>query len=275
MNSLQEKFKNLGVQARILPKNLKMIFDKARKLGFVGIIKLVFADIFLGRSLLGWLYLLGLCSVQIIAYILRPDSLMGMIAGLTGIICVIFVNEKRASNYLFGFINALIYFYMSLQSNFYGEVLTTSFFTIMQPIGLYMWLVADLKPQSDFEEAPLANKLSLAGWLKSLVLIFFVWLGMGYANKSIGASRPFRDSVAVGSNVTGQVLMSGGYAEQWIFWGLTNIFSIYLWWGQSFEIVIMFWVYLLNSVVGWVNWTMDVKHLKGRPVNEIVKGLFS
>lgn len=270
----RNKKESISTNLKALPANLKELWSKAKELGFIGVLKLTFADIFLGRSLLGWIYLIALCSIQIIAYILNPDSMIGMIAGLTGIICVIFVNEKRASNYIFGLINSLIYLHMSLQSGFYGEVATTTFFTIMQPIGLYMWLVAALQPRQDEEEI-LTNKLTLSGWIENIVLTAVVWLGMGYAYKSIGANRPFRDSVTDGTNVTGQVLMSGGYAEQWIFWGLTNIFSIYLWWGQSFEIVIMYWVYLLNSIVGWVNWTMDAKGLHGKPVNEVVKGLFS
>ena len=63
-----------------------------------------------------------------------------MICSLTGIICVIFVSEGRASNYLFGLINSVIYLILALQKGFYGEVLTTLYFTIMQPIGLLVWI---------------------------------------------------------------------------------------------------------------------------------------
>jgi len=27
--------------------------------------------------------------------------------------------------------------------------------------------------------------------------------------------------------------MTAVYREQWIFWAATNVFSIYLWWGES------------------------------------------
>ncbi|MDS8044033.1 nicotinamide riboside transporter PnuC, partial [Streptococcus pneumoniae] len=65
---------------------------------------------------------------------------IGMICSLTGIICVIFVSEGRASNYLFGLINSVIYLILALQKGFYGEVLTTLYFTVMQPIGLLVWI---------------------------------------------------------------------------------------------------------------------------------------
>ena len=49
------------------------------------------------------------------------------------------------------------------------------------------------------------------------------------------------------------------YREQWIFWIATNLFSIYLWWGENIHIQGMYWVYTLNSLVGWYQWTKAVK----------------
>ena len=42
---------------------------------------------------------------------------------LSDLICVIFLSEGRASNYLFGLINSIIYLVFALQKGFYGEVL--------------------------------------------------------------------------------------------------------------------------------------------------------
>ncbi|OYL20515.1 nicotinamide mononucleotide transporter PnuC, partial [Streptococcus pneumoniae] len=49
---------------------------------------------------------------------------LGMICSLTGIICVIFLPAGRASNYLFGLINSVIYPILALPKGFYGAVLT-------------------------------------------------------------------------------------------------------------------------------------------------------
>ena len=82
---------------------------------------------------------------------------------------------------------------------------------------------------------------------------------MGYAYKSIHSARPFRDSITDATNGVGQLLMTGLYREQWIFWIATNLFSIYLWWGKSIHIQGMYWVYTLNSLVGWYQWSKAVK----------------
>lgn len=170
------------------------------------------------------------------------------------------VAEGRASNYLFGAINSAIYLILAMNATFYGEVLTTVYFFVMQPIGLYAWLSNRINDQEKPEESHFeAKKLSVLDWLKYLALTAIIWIGMGLAYQSIHSARPFRDSVTDATNGVGQLLMTRLYREQWIFWIATNLFSIYLWWGENIHIQGMYWVYTLNSLVGWYQWTKAVR----------------
>ena len=80
---------------------------------------------------------------------------MSLFASWTGIVCVILVAEGRASNYLFGAINSAIYLILAMNATFYGEVLTTVYFFVMQPIGLYAWLSNRINDQGKPEESQL------------------------------------------------------------------------------------------------------------------------
>ncbi len=40
--------------------------------------------------------------------------------------------------------------------------------------------------------------------------------------------------------------------------GFVNIMKL-LWWDQSIQIQGMYWVYTLNSLVGWYQWTKTLK----------------
>ena len=100
-------------------------------------------DLFVGRTAFQWVYLLLLSSVPFFLEWTNhtgQHDWLGLFASWTGIVCVILVAEGRASNYLFGAVNSAIYLVLALNKNFYGEVLTTLYFFIMQPIGLYVWL---------------------------------------------------------------------------------------------------------------------------------------
>lgn len=86
-----------------------------------------------------------------------------------------------------------------------------------------------------------------------LVAGIWLYLPISWAN------RPFRDSVTDATNGVGQLLMTAVYREQWIFWAATNVFSIYLWWGKSLQIQGKYFIYLINSLVGWYQWTKAAK----------------
>ena len=52
-------------------------------------------------------------AAQIIAYVLAPDSPLGMISGIAGILCVVLVSKGKISNYFFGTYFCLYLFFMS------------------------------------------------------------------------------------------------------------------------------------------------------------------
>lgn len=47
-------------------ENFKNVHEEARKIGFAGIMRLLWKDLFVGRSLFKWLYLIALSSVPLI-----------------------------------------------------------------------------------------------------------------------------------------------------------------------------------------------------------------
>lgn len=278
MNNLTEKFTTFI-------QDFTNVHQEAKKQGFVNIMKLLWKDLFMGRTAFQLIYLLLLSSVPFvlefmtqIQYFIKvlfhsngsfsidwtnligQHDWLGLFASWTGIVCVILVAEGRASNYLFGAVNSAIYLVLALNKNFYGEVLTTLYFFIMQPIGLYVWLSNRINDQGKVEESHFeAKKLTLIEWMRYLALSAVIWIGMGFAYQSIHSARPFRDSITDATNGVGQLLMTRLYREQWIFWIATNVFSIYLWWDQSIQIQGMYWVYTLNSLVGWYQWTKALK----------------
>ena len=256
-------YAGLKQKSQTFARNFQNVCAAAKEQGFSGIAKLLWQDLFGGRSLTQWLYLIALSSLPFILEFTsgqEQHDWLGLFASWTGIVCVILVAEGRASNYLFGAVNSAIYLILSFQASFYGEVLTTIYFFIMQPIGLYTWLSNRVNEQDKAEPSHFeAKKLDWRGWLKYLALTALIWIGMGFAYKSIHSHRPFRDSVTDATNGIGQLLMTGLYREQWIFWIATNLFSIYLWWGSNLHIQAMYWVYTLNSIVGWYQWTKAVR----------------
>ena len=253
---------------KVTGRNLKVLAGDTKKLGFAGVIKAIYEDLVVGRTQLEWAYLIIMSIVPIIVSLFASDStLPGFIAAFTGVINVILVAEGRKSNYFFGVISTSIYLVLSIQKAYYGEVLTNVYFVIMQPIGLYVWLMADRKRQEEthqVEDSPTnvkARRMGLVDWIIAIAQTIIIWLTMGLIYQLIGSNRSFRDSVTDGTNVVGQKLMTELYVEQWVFWIATNLFSIYLWWDEkkSIDIVVMFMLFTVNSIVGMYRWIQQAK----------------
>ena len=241
-----------------LSNQLKEDYEERGKYFFVGRLSyLMTAEVIVSFLLLG---VMIAKSVPIILEFTSGNEhdYLGLTSSLTGILCVILVAEGRASNYLFGLISNIIYFYLALSNLFYGEVMIAVFYVVMQPIGIYAWLTARIKNTETSEFV--ARKESIMDYIKYFVFVFVAWLGMGFAFQSIGSARPFRDAITNGLSVGAQIGQTQRFANlSWLLWVLTNVFSIYLWWGTNIHIQGMYWVYLLNSIVGWYNWVKSTK----------------
>lgn len=253
---------------KVTGRNLKVLAGDTKKLGFAGVVKAIYEDLVVGRTQLEWAYLIIMSIVPIIVSLFASDStLPGFIAAFTGVINVILVAEGRKSNYFFGVISTSIYLVLSIQKAYYGEVLTNVYFVIMQPIGLYVWLMADRKRQEEthqVEDSPTnvkARRMGLVDWIIAIAQTIIIWLTMGLIYQLIGSNRSFRDSVTDGTNVVGQKLMTELYVEQWVFWIATNLFSIYLWWAEngSIDIVVMYLLFTVNSIVGMYRWIQQAQ----------------
>ena len=196
-------------------------------------------------------------AAQIIAYVLMPDSPLGMISGIAGILCVVFVSKGKISNYFFGLIFAYTYFYVSWGSNFLGEMNTALYVYIpSQFIGYFMWKQNMQNDNSG--ESVIAKALTPKGWAILLVSVAIGTLCFVQALKAAGGSSTTLDGLTTIITVAAQLLMILRYREQWLLWIVLNVLSILLWQGQP-AMYLMYSAYLLNSLYGYYNWTKLVK----------------
>ena len=198
-------------------------------------------------------WLLLFIAVQIGIYIYNPDSILGMVSGIAGIICNVFVSKGKISNYFFGLIFAYTYFYISLGANFLGEMNTTLYVYIpAQFIGYFLWKANMQKEQNS--AAVIAKALTVKGWIGLLAFLsigtlLFVELLNYYGGSSTGL-----DGLSTIIVIAAQVLMVLRYREQWLLWIVLNIISIALW-AENTSMYVMYSAYLLNSLYGYYNWS--------------------
>ena len=192
-------------------------------------------------------------GAQIWAYTQDPDSLLGMISGIAGLLCVIFVSKGKISNYFFGLIFAYTYFYVAWGNNFIGEMNTTLYVYIpAQFIGYFVWK-ANMQKDTQGNESVKAKALTPKGWVVLLVSIAVCSYFFIQAVRAAGGSSAALDGTTTIVTFAAQLLMILRYREQWLLWIALNVLSIALW-AETPAMYIMFTGYLVNSIYGYYNW---------------------
>ncbi|MDX9781647.1 MAG: nicotinamide riboside transporter PnuC [Bacteroidales bacterium] len=207
-----------------------------------------------------WFLILGVVASNIMHMILTGSfDIMGSLAGITGVVCVVLVAKGNIFNYLFGLINVSLYAIISFKAELYGDAaLNALYYLPMQFVGWMLWLK---KRESEVSVTVVGKRLNLRERLVLSVVSLSLVLIVAFILKIAGDPQPLKDSATTVLSVIAMFLMVKTYMEQWVLWVAVNIISIVMWTiayangvEHSLLMVIMWIFYLANSVNGWINW---------------------
>ena len=218
-------------------------------------------------SLYDWFLIIGVIASNIIYTVLSGNvDVVGSVAGIAGVLCVVLVAKGSIWNYLFGLVNVSMYAYISYKASLYGDAgLNALYYVPMQFIGWWQWR----KRGAAVSEAEAGSKGVQVNarrftWKQRAVL--FVGCSAAVvagacALEYFGDPQPLKDSTTTVLSIVAQALMALAYMEQWILWIITNIVSVVMWCvcvarGEAHAaVMVIMWVfYLLNSINGLRVW---------------------
>ncbi|MFO7828201.1 MAG: nicotinamide riboside transporter PnuC [Bacteroidales bacterium] len=209
-----------------------------------------------------WLSLFTLIILVLSVY--WRDHVIGILASLTGIWCVVLVAKGKIINFYFGIINVLAYAYVAYIQQYYGEVMLNMFYFFpMQFVGLYMWKKRRVSKETDDVKIKYMTNRQRLIWL---LITFFATFAYGYVLKSLGGNLPFFDSASTVMSVIAMMLMVFVFVEQWILWILVDVVTIIMWitvlskGGNDIAVLVMWVAYLVNAVYGLINWIKLAKN---------------
>lgn len=214
-----------------------------------------------------WFLIVGVIASNIIYSVLSGNvDIVGSVAGIAGVLCVVLVAKGSIWNYLFGLINVSMYAYISYKASLYGDAgLNALYYLPMQFIGWWQWrkrgaAVSEAESngkgvQVKARRFELKQRIILAALCTAAVVVF------AYVLKYFGDPQPFKDSTTTVLSIVAQALMALAFMEQWVLWIITNIVSVVMWVicvtrgeAHAAVMVIMWSFYLLNSINGLRVW---------------------
>ena len=208
-----------------------------------------------GFSLYEKLFMWSMVLLQILVYVVAPDSWYGVVAGIAGCISVVLTAKGRWLMYPIGFIQNFTYTVLAFQNKFYGEVLEQMFYIVTMLWGMYAWS-KNMTVNEDGTKDVKTRKFNWIEWILSIVATIIGTYLLGRVLIYMGAEQAYTDAATNVMALFAQIMMVKRYREQWVWWILIDIFCIKMWFvAGNWSMVAMYIAWTVNCIYGWYNWT--------------------
>ena len=211
-------------------------------------------EFLIGYSLFDNIFIITMLMVQMIIFYIHPDSFLGIIAGVSGILSVMLCAKGKISFYIIGFIQTFSYLFLAWKHYFYGEVIENIFYIITMIWGIWIWKHHQITDEDGASYVEVL-KFTPKQWILSMIGTIICTLCMGYWLASIGSHQAYTDAATNILAIFGQILMIKRYREQWIWWLVIDILCFKMWFvAGNWSMVAMYSAWIINCIYGWYNW---------------------
>ena len=200
---------------------------------------------------------------------LIQTSWIEAVAVIAGIVSVWYSRKENILVFPTGLVNTTLYIYLSYKGHLLGEASVNLYYTIMSVYGWYLWTRRKEDQQTYILQITRSSKKEwiqqLAFFASFYLVIYFtlIYLKTAFAPEAI----PWADAFASATAYTGMWLMAKKKVESWIWWILTNIASIPLYFIKGYAFTsVQFLVLLVLAIAGWYSWKQKARDQKA-PTN--------
>ncbi|MFL5727994.1 MAG: nicotinamide riboside transporter PnuC [Cytophagaceae bacterium] len=187
---------------------------------------------------------------------MKQTSLLEYIAVFSGIASVWFSKKENILLYPVGLVNTVIYIYLSVKGDLFGEASVNLYYTI---VSIYGWIIWARKNEQH-QHVLLITHSNKKEWI--FQLLFFsafyiaIYCALIYLKKAFDANTiPWADAFASATAYTGMWLMARKKVESWYWWIGTDIASVPLYFVKHFVFTsVYYFILLLLAIAGLVEW---------------------
>ena len=194
---------------------------------------------------------------------LLQTTWLELIAVIAGIVSVWYSRKESILVYPIGLINTTIYIYLSFKGHLLGEASVNLYYTLMSLWGWYLWTRVDPNKHTIILQITNSN---MRDWFHQvlffLAFYFSLYFSLTYLKKEFAPEAiPWADALASAAAYTGMWLMAKKKVESWIWWIITNIASIPLYFIKGYTFTsVQFIVLLVLAIAGLKSWNDKAKN---------------
>ena len=212
-------------------------------------------ELWTGYTVFEKLFLVSMLLLQIIVYIIVPDTVIGIISGISGVISVVLCAKGKISFYYIGFVQTISYLYLAYTNKLYGEVIENIFYLVTMVWGIFLWK-KNMQKNDDGTSDVKAKKFTPLQWILSIILTLLATYFVGLWLESIGSNEAYLDAATNVMSIFAQLLMIWRFREQWIWWIVIDVICVVMWARiGNWSMVAMYISWIINAAYGWYNWS--------------------
>ncbi|MFL5739841.1 MAG: nicotinamide riboside transporter PnuC [Flavisolibacter sp.] len=187
---------------------------------------------------------------------MKQTTLLEYIAVVSGIASVWFSKKENILVYPVGLVNTVIYIYLSVKGDLYGEASVNLYYTI---VSIYGWIIWARKNEQH-QHVLLITHSNRKEWMVQLIFFsaFYValYFSLTYLKKAFDAHTiPWADAFASATAYTGMWLMARKKVESWYWWIATNCASVPLYYVKHYALTSVYYLILLFlAIAGLMEW---------------------
>ena len=187
---------------------------------------------------------------------IKNTTWLEYLAVFAGIASVWYSRVENILVYPIGLINTIIYVWLSVDGQLFGEASVNLYYTVMSIYGWMLWTKKD-KEQHIIVHVKFSDR---RWWFYQLAFFatFYlaIFISLTYLKRSFAPGAiPWADAFASATAFTGMWLMTKKKVESWYWWIATNIASIPLYFVKHYVFTsVYYFVLLIMAVWGLMEW---------------------
>ncbi|MBB6326626.1 nicotinamide mononucleotide transporter [Algoriphagus iocasae] len=187
---------------------------------------------------------------------LRNMTWLEAVAVFFGIASVFYSMKEHIWVYPTGIISTLIYVWICFQYKLYADMGINAYYFSMSIYGWYVWT----HPNAGEKVLPV-TWLKPKGWLVSLGIFFVSYLTLYLVLSNFTDSDvPYWDSFTTSSAFVGMWLMAKKKVENWIFWIITDLVSVPLYFYKGLILTtVQFTFFTVLATMGLIAWIKSAR----------------
>ena len=192
---------------------------------------------------------------------MKHTTLLEYIAVFTGIASVWYSRAENILVYPVGLINTIIYIYISIKGQLFGEATVNLYYTIMNVYGWVVWAKRNEQRQHVLQITFSDRRFWMIQLLFFGALYLVIYFSLAYLKREFSPGAiPWADAFASATAFTGMWLMTRKKVESWYWWIATNIASIPLYFVKHYVFTSVYYlVLLILAVSGLLEWMRKAK----------------